>query len=97
MIKDLYGTVEEFNFSCIDPVQAKVDLKRQIYQYDGYNVIIAPMNTKISAMGAALLAYERPEIQLCYASANVYNVDGYSIPGDDCYLFSLDELIENNG
>jgi len=94
MIKDLYSNVEDFNFSCVDPIQTKEDLKTQIDKYEGYNVVIAPLNTKLSAIGAALLAFEIPEIQICYATANIYNIEGYSVPGDDCYLFSLDELIE---
>jgi hypothetical protein len=94
MIKDLYNNVEDFNFSCVDPIKTKEDLKKQIDKYEAYNVIIAPLNTKLSAIGAALLAFERPEIQICYATANIYNIEGYSTPGDDCYLFSLDELIK---
>lgn len=94
MIKDLYSTVEDFNFSCVDPIQTKKDLKQQIDKYEGYNVVIAPLNTKLSAIGAALLTFEQPEIQICYATANIYNIEGYSIPGDECYLFSLDELIK---
>lgn len=94
MIKDWYGNVNEFCFSCVDPLQTKEDLKKQIDKYPGYNVVVAPLNTKISTIGAALLAVERPEIQLCYADANIYNIDGYSIPGEDCYLFDLDQLIK---
>jgi hypothetical protein len=94
MIKDLHNNVEDFSFSCFNPIRTKEDLKKQIDKYEGYNVVIAPLNTKLSALGAALLAFERPEIQICYATANIYNIEGYSTPGDDCYLFSLDELIK---
>ena len=30
------------------------DLKNQIEKHEGYNVVIAPLNTKLSALGAAL-------------------------------------------
>jgi hypothetical protein len=94
MIKELNPNVEDFNFSCINPIQTKEDLRKQIDKHKGYNVVIAPLNTKLSAIGAALLAFEKPEIQICYATANTYNIKGYSVPGDECYLFGLDELIE---
>lgn len=54
------------------------------------NIIIAPMNNKLATVGAAILALEKPEIQLCYAPAIYYNTSSYSIEGDECYLFSLD-------
>lgn len=94
-IKYLYGNIAEFHFSCIDPIQTKKDLKAHLDKYPGYNTVIAPLNTKIATIGAALLAVEKPEIQLCYADANIYNIEGYSIPGEDCYLFDLNELLKN--
>lgn len=54
------------------------------------NIIVVPMNNKIATVGAALVALKRPEIQLCYAPAIIYNTSNYSIVGDTCYLFSLD-------
>ena len=89
------GSVDEFQFSCVDPIQTKNDLAKQIDKYKdaNYNVVIAPLNTKISTIGAALLAYERQEIQICYATANIYNVDNYAMPSDEFYLFNLEDLI----
>lgn len=57
------------------------------------NVIIAPMNNKISTVGAAIVALERQDIQLCYAPATYYNTVNYSTAGDKCYLFSLDDIV----
>jgi hypothetical protein len=45
------------------------------------------MNTKLSTSGAALAALEADEIQLCYASARHYNIEGYSRPSQECIIF----------
>ena len=39
------------------------------------------MNTKISTLGAAMVALEDESIQVCYAQADVYNANNYSTPG----------------
>ena len=54
------------------------------------NTVIAPMNNKISTVGAALAALKNPNIQISYAQADIYNVVGYSMPNDDYYLGELD-------
>jgi hypothetical protein len=38
-------------------------------------------------MGAGLLAFEKPEMQMWYAEAVSYDYRGYSSPGNHCYLF----------
>lgn len=55
------------------------------------NIIVAPMNNKLATIGAALVAIEYPRIQLCYAPAVYYNTANYSIEGDSCYLFSIND------
>lgn len=57
------------------------------------NIIIAPMNNKLATFGAALVALKKPNIQLCYAPALYYNTSSYSVEGDMCYLFSLDDSL----
>ena len=47
------------------------------------------MNTKLSTLGAALAAVERPEIQLCYARAIEYNESGYSTPSNQVTIFTM--------
>lgn len=85
--------IRNFEFSCIDPIEAKVAIERQIAEYPGYNVIIAPLNTKISTVGAALAALERPSIQLCYSHPLQYNISGYSSPDENCRLFDLPDFL----
>lgn len=81
--------VDEFTFSLKDPFATKVELQQQIAKYPDHNVTIAPMNNKISTVGAALVGIADPDIQLCYAQANYYNFDAYSTPGHHFYLFDF--------
>lgn len=84
--------VGQFRFSCTDPRATAMALKRQVASVPGHNVLISPMNNKISTIGAALTAFDDDDIQLCYATANEYNEDNYSSPRTDCYLFSVAEI-----
>ncbi|MGA2668819.1 MAG: hypothetical protein ABSF32_07865 [Ignavibacteria bacterium] len=84
-----YPESDQFKISLIDPIQAKKEIQNQIEKYNDYNTLIAPMNNKISTLGAALVAYENKNVQLCYVTANQYNINGYSEPGNNCYLFNL--------
>lgn len=80
--------VAEFEFPGYDPSATQRVLEAQIRLFDDCNVVIAPMNTKMSTVGAALLALQDQSIQLCYATPYFYNFDNYSLPGEDYYLFS---------
>ena len=91
-IKAKYTDVMEFTFSCLDPIVTKSEVKAHIQLTTDHNVLIAPMNTKLSTIGVALLAFEDNSVQLCYAPAHQYNERNYSSPGDDCYLFSVPGL-----
>ena len=86
---DIYRGLETFTFSLIDPLQAKVDIAKQIASKPGYNVVVAPLNNKISTIGSALAAFENSDIQLCYSQANFYNYENYSSAGDEVYLLDI--------
>ena len=81
--------VGTFTFRAYDPVAAREDLTVRIAKFVGYNVLVAPMHTKISTVGAALLAFNRADVQLCYAPAKIYNVEKYSVEGDVYYWFRI--------
>lgn len=81
--------LEEFEFSCVDPIQARDALLNQIRQYNNYNTVVCPLNTKIATMGAALATFEQDDIQLCYAEAAIYNSANYSSPDNTITLFDL--------
>ena len=61
-------------------VQALLDATRAVRN----NVLIAPLNSKISTAAIGVLARQRPEWQVCYAPALVYNLS-YAT-ASDCFL-----------
>lgn len=79
-----YGT---FNFSCID-INQTVDVLNQIISknQDAYNIVISAMNNKLSTIAVAEVSLAHPEVQVCYASTNQYNTEGYSDTEDKVYL-----------
>ena len=99
LVKDTattFGSVRNFEINCNDPLETKNVLLKLLEEIDmkRTNVILAPMNNKLSTIGAALAAMQKPEIQICYAPVHHYNVEKYSTPGSGCYLLELPELFE---
>lgn len=91
-LRSILGHVDEFRFQAYDPMATKTALEAQAALHPECNVLVAPMNTKISTVGAAIFAFENPDVQLCYATTLVYNVANYSSPGKDYYLFEIPRL-----
>jgi len=56
-------------------------------------VLLAPMNNKMSTLGAALAAFQCEKIQVCYAPVLEYNFFHYASPGKTCYVVELPELL----
>jgi hypothetical protein len=83
---------EEFMFSCSDPWEAQKVVLEAARKTPHLNIVVAPMNTKISTVGAALAAFVEPSIQICYAQARSYNYEDYSSPSDHGYIFDIPEL-----
>ena len=79
----------DFEFSCVDIAAVESTISVQALRFPDCNVVIAPMNTKLSTVGVAGAAFRNDDIQLCYASASQYNVEGYSRPGKTCILTEL--------
>ncbi len=79
-----YGT---FNFSCVD-VNQTVNVLSQIIEenQETYNIVISAMNNKLSTIAVAEVSLAHPEVQVCYASTNQYNTEGYSCAEDKIYL-----------
>ena len=89
-VTEIYNNVNKFAFSCVDPFSAMRSIQDQMKKFEQFNTVVAPMNNKISTLGAALAALDNDSIQVCYAHAKQYNYENYSVPGDDCYLFDLE-------
>jgi hypothetical protein len=87
------GNVDEFEFSCNNPLETRDAIISQSMKYQDFNTVVAPMNTKLSTVGAGLATFVNNEIQLCYAQAEHYNHHGYSTPGRNCYFFELSKYL----
>ena len=85
-----YPNINKFEISCDDPYKTYNILGEHIRRYKDENILVAPMNNKISTIGAGLFALKNETVQLCYGPALTYNIKNYSTPGSKCYLFEID-------
>lgn len=87
---NLVGECHTFEFSCRYLQQTHEVLKGIIEENkNDYNIIISPMNNKLSILAVANVAFEYPEVQVCYASTNQYNTEAYSFPANKVILFDF--------
>jgi hypothetical protein len=85
---------ESFEFSCVNVLNSKLEVLKQAKKHHGYNVIVSPMNNKISSLSCALAAFDNNEIQIAIAIPAIYNYKNYSLPGDTCYLLDMPDFIK---
>lgn len=88
-ILSLYSNASIFNITLTDPIKAKNEILNYVSKFENHNIVLAPMNNKISTLGAGLAALENKSIQLCYLQANQYNLVGYSKSGEDFYISEI--------
>lgn len=82
-----------FEYPALDPFGA-VDAVIRVLQGVKTNVLLAPLNSKISTAAIGVLVRRRPEWQICYAPAFIYNLS-YAT-SSDCFLAcSLKEIAEH--
>ncbi len=81
--------VSQFPHSLIDPYRTALQLAEIVNERSECNTVIVPLNTKISTVGAGLLAIKQPEIQICYTQMAKYNVENYSQASNEFYVFNL--------
>ncbi|MCQ2068372.1 MAG: hypothetical protein MJY68_04635 [Bacteroidaceae bacterium] len=87
----LIGDCETFSFSCRDINKTIREIEKIIIENkDDYNIIISPMNNKLSTLAVASVAYAYPDVQVCYASTNQYNTEAYSSPDNRVLLFKYE-------
>lgn len=84
-----FTEVSTFEIPCDDPSGVCDEIACQISNAAGMNVLIAPMNNKLSTIGVAWAGFDNKDVQLCYAQALRYNYSNYSSPGDKCYVFEM--------
>lgn len=89
-LTDLVGECNTFEFSCRYLDRTFSVLKEIVESNkEEYNIIISPMNNKLSTLAVANVAFEYPEVQVCYASTNQYNTDAYSSAADKVILLEF--------
>lgn len=89
-LRSVFGDVKQFEFPCYDPGGTRNAVLQQVRAHSGFNCIVSPMNTKLSTLGVARAAIVESSIQLVYAQPILYNIHGYSRPGDICYVINED-------
>lgn len=87
---NIVGECYTFEFSC-RYLQQTFEVLKEIIEdnKENYNIIISPMNNKLSTLAVANVAFEYPEVQVCYALTNQYNTEAYSLPADKVILFNF--------
>ena len=79
--------VEMFTFPANSVKDCHEHLRSLLQPYLAqYNVILAPMSTKLSTLGAFLVAERHPEIQITYCIPGEYNIEDYSAGADKVFV-----------
>ncbi|MDR1896015.1 MAG: hypothetical protein LBR10_04405 [Prevotellaceae bacterium] len=92
-----YDHIDTFDITCDDPFKTFEKISEMVSSQEGKNVLIVPLNNKISTIGVAFTAIKDSNIQLCYAPALIYNYTDYSTPGSNCYVFKISQFIRSMG
>lgn len=88
--------VETCYISCVDPFEARDTVLKCSSPDSEYNVVVCPMNTKISTVGAAMAAMQNDRIQIAYAPAIEYNEEGYSSPSSTATVFEYPTVLSRH-
>lgn len=84
-----FSNVESIQIPCNDAMEVSQRLQTLYSEHSDDNVMVVPMNNKVSTLGVYLSISNNDDVQVCYAPAIVYNESNYSTPGKDCYLFDV--------
>lgn len=85
-----FEIVNKFSHTLIDIDSLKNKLDETIVSRKDCNVVIAPLNNKLSTIAAGLAASANPHVQVCYSQMANYNMSNYSHALDLCYIENLD-------
>jgi hypothetical protein len=96
LVQEFKSSVKsKFEFSAREPVKVKRELGEIMEGRFDANIVIAPLHTKLSTIGAGLYALDRHEVQICYAAVEEYNEAAYSAPGASVYLIPVSTLFSS--
>lgn len=84
--------IEEREFSCLE-IDSTIKLLDEIYNNysEEYNIAISPLNNKVSTIAIAIASILNESFQVCYASANLYNIHKKLIPCDYFLVYKLSD------
>lgn len=80
-----------FEFSCSNIEKTIDDIKKEINNPEE-NIVLVPLNTKLSTISAALVALKDERIQLVYPIPEIYNRD-YSVPSESFTILDFKGLL----
>lgn len=83
-------SVNMFKFSCSDIEKTIEQLNRIVEDNKDNNIIIIPLNTKLSTLATGVVALNNNRIQICYSIPEMYNTDKYSKPSNNITIVDLD-------
>lgn len=82
-----FDQIDSEMIPCDNPDQTATILSSLYLRYANENIMILPMNNKLSTIGVAKSIIQNEIVQACYAPAIVYNEEDYSLPGSICYIY----------
>ena len=82
-----------FDFSCSDITSTIEIIDAEINKGDNENIILVPLNTKLSTISAALIALQNKRVQVVYPVPEIYNPE-YSKPSDNFTIVNLKDAVE---
>lgn len=89
-----FGHVSQFEVPCNNACMTAKAIYNEVGMHPQENILLLPMNNKITTIGAALVAQYEERIQVCYAPAIDYNYANYSSPGLYAYIFDLNTVCD---
>lgn len=88
--------VLEFDFSPTDYRACFHSLRSHLAVETDLNLIVAPMNSKLSSIAVMLAALDDDRLQVCYAQPSLYNYLNYSLASDECVVFTVPEFFTSD-
>lgn len=94
ILKSRYNNLilKEFDFSCTEIDYTIAELNKIIEEFSDYNIVISPLNNKVSTIATAIVGLQHDDVQICYASANQYNIDSKSVISDYFLVYNFNEF-----
>lgn len=85
--------LEEKEFSCVE-IGSTIKLLNEIYFHynEEYNIAISPLNNKTSTIAIAIASIQNEIFQVCYASANQYNINKRLIPSEYFLVYNFGDF-----